>query len=113
DDLLDDDPLVPAEHGLDRLADFADLYSKVVQNLGGQAFTLTEQSKEQVLCADVTVVRSFCFFLRERQNFLGPLSESFKRIQGPYPPGLLSTTWVGPAPPLTLLWYPTVPPHLI
>jgi len=43
DDLLDDDPLVPAEDRLDGLPDFADLYAKVVQNLGGQAFTFTEQ----------------------------------------------------------------------
>src|SRR5439155_1706288 len=43
DDLLDDDPLVPAEDRLDGLPDFADLYAKVVENLGGQAFTFTEQ----------------------------------------------------------------------
>jgi hypothetical protein len=28
------------------------------------------------------VVRSFCFFLSERQNFLGSFSKSLKRIQG-------------------------------
>src|SRR6266566_1953678 len=38
------------------------------------------------------MIRSFCFFLSKRQNLLGPLGESFKRIQGPFPPGLLSTT---------------------
>jgi hypothetical protein len=27
-------------------------------------------------------VRSFCFFLSERQNLLCPLSKSLKRIQG-------------------------------
>jgi len=35
-----------------------------------------------VLCSDIAVVRSFCFFLGERQNLLGSLSKSFKRIQG-------------------------------
>ena len=88
-DLLDDDPFVSTEDRLDRLADFADLHAKIVQNLGGKAFTFTEQTQEQVLCADIAVVRSFCFFLSERQNFLGPLSKSLKRIQGPFPPGLL------------------------
>src|SRR5207245_8613199 len=74
----------PTEYGLDLLADFVDLRAKIVQNLGGNAFTFTEQTQELVLCADIAVVRSFCFFLSERQNFLGPLSESLKRIQGPY-----------------------------
>jgi hypothetical protein len=44
DDLLDDDPLISTEHGLDRLADLADLHSKVVQNLGRETFAFPEQS---------------------------------------------------------------------
>ena len=56
DDLLDDDPLVASEDRLDGLADLADFDAKVVQDLGGEAFTFTEQSKEQVLSADVAVV---------------------------------------------------------
>ena len=75
----------------------SDLDAKVVQNLGCQAFALTQQAQEQVLCSDIAVVGSFCFFLSERQNLLGPLSESFKGIQG-FPPGL-RRLWVGPAPP--------------
>jgi hypothetical protein len=35
-----------------------------------------------VLGADIAVVGSFCFFLGERQNLLGSLSKSLKRIQG-------------------------------
>ncbi len=42
DDLLDDDPLVAAEHRLDRLANLSYLDSKVVENLGSQTLTLTE-----------------------------------------------------------------------
>ena len=93
DDLLDDDPLVPAEDRLDGLADLPDFHAKVVENLGGQAFTLAEQAQEQVLRTDIAVVRSFCFFLSERQNLLGALSKSLKRIQGPFPPGFLRLGW--------------------
>src|SRR2546430_3564707 len=42
DDLLDDDPLVATEDRLDRLANFADLHAKVVQNLGSEALAFTE-----------------------------------------------------------------------
>ncbi len=94
DDLLDDDPLVPTEHGLDRLADFADLDAKVVEDLGGQAFTFAQQAQEQVLGTDIAVVRSFCFFLGERQNLLGSLSKSLKRIQDPF---LLEPGYLGGA----------------
>ncbi len=112
DDLLDDDPLVPPEHRFDGLADLADFDAKVVEDLGGQAFTLAKQAQEQVLGTDIAVVRSFCFFLRERQNLLRPLSKSLKRIQGLF---LLDSyaSRVGPAPPRTLLWYPSVPLYLI
>src|SRR2546430_2502101 len=113
DDLLDDDPLVPTEHRLDRLADLADLHAKVVQNLGGKAFTLAEQSQEKVLCADIAVVRSFCFFLGERQNFLGPLSESLKRIQGPYSSWTPFYCLGGASTSSSRQWYRVVPLHLI
>ncbi len=112
DDLLDDDPLVPAQHGLDRLADLPDFHAEVVQDLGGQAFTLAKQAQEQVLGAYVAVVGSFCFFLGERQNLLGSLSKSFKRVQGLFLPGFLSPRW-GQHLLQRLLWYPSVPPHLI
>src|SRR5207249_1957405 len=45
-----------------------------------------------MLSADIAVVRSFCFFLSKRQNLLGPLSKSLKRIQGPYPSWTTSST---------------------
>src|SRR6266550_4322753 len=112
-DLLDDDPLVPAEDRFDGLPDFADLYPKVVENLGGQAFTFTEQPQEEMLGADIAVVRSFCFFLSKRQNLLGPLSKSLKRIQDPYPPGLLLRLLGGASTSSTLHWYRVVPLHLI
>jgi hypothetical protein len=92
DDLLDDDPLVAAQHGLDGLADLADLHTKVVQNLGGQALALAKQTQQQVLCTDIAVVRSLCFFLGECQNLLGSLSKSFKRIHN-LPPGLRHARW--------------------
>src|SRR5437773_641093 len=114
DDLLDDDPLVAAEDGLNRLADLSNLDAKVVQDLGRQAFTLAEQSEEQVLGTDVAVVRSFCFFLGERQNFLGSLGNSFKRLQDPFPPGLFLRLLGGASTSSTTeLWYPAVPPYLI
>ncbi len=82
DDLLDDDPLVTTEHGLDRLANNPDLDAEVVENLGGEPFTFAEQAQEQVLRADITVVRSLRFFLGERQNLLSALGKSFERIHG-------------------------------
>src|SRR5438046_1201375 len=45
-----------------------------------------------MLSADIAVVRSFCFFLSKRQNLLGALSKSLKRIQGPYPSWTTSST---------------------
>src|SRR4029077_20472864 len=56
DDLLDDDPLVAAEHGLDRLTDLADFPGKVVQDLGGETLTSAEKPQEQMLCPDVAVM---------------------------------------------------------
>ena len=56
DDLLDDDPLIAPEHRLDRLADLADLYAKVVEDLGGEAFTFPEQSQQEMFGPDVAVV---------------------------------------------------------
>src|SRR6202171_6380206 len=53
DDLLDDDPLVAAQHRLDGGADLVDLHPEVVQHLGGEAFALAQQPKEQMLRADI------------------------------------------------------------
>src|SRR6266849_3104297 len=97
DDLLDDDPLVAAEQGLDRVADIADLDAKVVKDLAGQALILAEQSQEQVLGTDIAVMRLFGFFLGERQSLPGSLSEPLERVHvlsslgpglGPPPPRL-------------------------
>src|SRR6185437_4149688 len=80
-DLLDDDSLVAAQHRFDGLPDLADLDAQVVENLGGESLTFAKEPQEQMLCADIAVVGSFCFFLGERQNFFRSLSESFKRVQ--------------------------------
>jgi len=93
------------------LADLPDFHAKVVEDLGSQAFTLTEQAQEQVLGTDIAVVRSFCFFLSERQNLLGALSKSLKRIQGSF---LLGSYGLGGASTSSnVLGYPAVPLHLI
>src|SRR5712664_4707843 len=78
--LLDDEALVGAEQGNDRLADLVDLDAKVVKDLGCYPIALSQQPEQDVLRADVAVMGPFCFFLRERQNLLGSLSESLERI---------------------------------
>src|SRR5439155_6866514 len=86
DDLLDDDPLVPAEHRLDRLADLADLDAQVVQNLGRQTLSFPQQPKQEMFRTDVAVVRPLGLFLRERQNLFSSLGEPLERIQIRLPP---------------------------
>jgi hypothetical protein len=78
--LLDGDPLVAPELGLDRLADLDEVDAQVVENFGGQPITFAEQSQEHMLRTDVAMVRPFCFFLGERQNLLGSLSEPLERV---------------------------------
>ncbi len=97
-DLLDDDPLVATEHRLDRLSDLADLHPKVVQHLGSEPLAFAKKAQEKVFSSDVAVVGPFCFFLRERQNLLGSLSKSLKRIHGAHvDPSLLELLRLGGA----------------
>ena len=81
DDLLDDDPFVAAENGLDRLADLADLDAQVTENLGREALTLAQQSQQKMLRPDIAVVRPFGLLLRERQDLFRAFCESLERIQ--------------------------------
>jgi len=50
-----------------------------------QAVTLPKNPKQEMLCADVAVVRPFGFFLRECQDLLRPLGEPFEGIDGEFP----------------------------
>jgi hypothetical protein len=79
---LDDDPLVTTEYRLDRVADHAYIHAEVVEHDRGQAVTFAKQAQEQVLGSDVAVVRTLCFFLGERQNFLGALGEPLEWVDG-------------------------------
>ena len=81
DDLLDDDALVAAEHRLDRRADLVDLDAQVVQDLGGEALAFAKQPEEQVLGADIRMVRALGLFLGQRQDLFRSLRESFKGVQ--------------------------------
>src|SRR5438876_2972143 len=81
DDLLDDDAFVAAQYRLDGGADLVDLDAKVVQHLGREAFAFAQQTKEQVLGADIRVVRALGLFLGERQDLLRSLRKSLKGVQ--------------------------------
>src|SRR5258706_13621613 len=54
-DLLNDDSLITADHGLDRLTNLADINPEVPQHLMGNAFAFAHKAEEQMLSADVAV----------------------------------------------------------
>jgi hypothetical protein len=81
DDLLNDDPLVATEHGLDRLADLADFDAEVVEHLRGETFSLAEQSEKQVLGTDVRVMGALRLFLSKAEHLLRSLGEPFEGVQ--------------------------------
>src|SRR6266550_3425493 len=81
DDLLDDDAFVAAQHRLDGGSDLVDLDAEVVEHLGREAFAFAQQTKEQVLGADIGVVRALGLFLGERQDLLRSLRKSLKGVQ--------------------------------
>src|ERR1017187_37507 len=81
DDLLDDDPLVATEHRLDRAADLVYLDTEIVEDLGRKPLSFTEQTQQQVLCADVRVVRTLSLFLGKREHLLRPFGEALERVQ--------------------------------
>ena len=81
DDLLDDDAFVAAQHRLDGGADLVDLNPEVVQHLGGEALAFAQQTKEQVLGADIGMVRALGLFLGQRQDLLRSLRKSLKGVQ--------------------------------
>ena len=93
DDLLDDDPLVAAEHGLDGAAHLVDLDAQVVEDLGGQTLTFAQQAKQEMLGADVRMVRALGLLLGEGEDLLRSLGEPLKGIQDSLraPPG--PPTW--------------------
>src|SRR5205807_6810835 len=57
---------------LDRLADFADLHAKIVQNLGGKAFTFTEQTdrKSTRLNSSHLVISYAVFCLKKKKKHI-------------------------------------------
>ena len=81
DDLLDDDALVAAQHRLDRAANLVDLHAEVIEDLGRKSFAFAEQTKQQVLCADVRVMRTLRLLLRKREHLLRPFGEALERVQ--------------------------------
>jgi len=81
DDLLDDDPLVATEHRLDRAADLVYLDTEIVEDLGRKSLAFTEQTQQQVLCADVRVMRTLSLFLGKREHLLRPFGEALERVQ--------------------------------
>ena len=58
-----------------------DLDAEVVQHLGGEAFAFAQQTKEQVLGADVGVMRALSLFLSQRQDLLRSLGKPLKGVQ--------------------------------
>ena|ERR1700674_3921030 len=82
DDLLDDDPLVPTEHGRDYPADLAGIQSKVSQGLRGNPIAFAQEAQEDVLSADVGVVRALRLLLGESEYVFGALGEPLERIDG-------------------------------
>jgi hypothetical protein len=81
DDLLDDGAFVAAQDRLDGGPDLVDLHAQVVQHLGGQPLAFPEQAEEQVLGADVGVVRALGLFLGQRQDLFRSLRKPFKGVQ--------------------------------
>jgi len=58
--------LPPADDELYGRPDFTELDAQVVEDLGGYAIALADKSQEKVLGADVVVVETLRFLLRER-----------------------------------------------
>ena len=81
DDLLDDDALVATEHRLNRAAHLVDLHAEVIEDLGRKSLALTEQTEQQMLCADVRVMRTLRLLLRKREHLLRPFGEALERVQ--------------------------------
>ena len=81
DDLLNDDALVATEHRLNSAAHLVDLDAEIIEDLGRKSLSFTEQTKQQVLCADVRVVRTLRLFLRKREHLLRPFGEALERVQ--------------------------------
>ena len=81
-DLLDDDSLVSAEDELDGVAYLADLQAQVGQGLSANPVAIAHQAQQEVLGANVAVVRALGLLLGERQYVLGALAEPLERKDG-------------------------------
>ena len=54
---------------------------RLLRTLAASPSPSRSKPKQQVLCADVGVVRSLCLFLGERENLLRPFGEALERVQ--------------------------------
>ena len=71
-DVADDHALAAADDELDRVAHLVQLDAEVGEDLRGDALTLAHEPEQQVLGADVVVVKPSRFVLCKDQDFLRP-----------------------------------------
>src|SRR5436305_14120421 len=60
---------------LDGAANLIELDAEVAEHFRSNTFTLTDKAKQQMLRADVVVVKALGLLLRKLQDFACPLSE--------------------------------------
>ena len=79
-DLAEHWSLTTPDDELHRLAHLDELNVEVLKDLGGDTFTLTNESEEEVLRADVVVVEALCLVLSERQHLPGTVRKAIEAV---------------------------------
>src|SRR5207244_11159420 len=72
--------IATANDELNRAAHLVELNTKIAEHLGGNTLSLTDKPEQQVLSADVVVVKALSLLLRKLQDFSRPLGEFVEAI---------------------------------
>ena len=79
-DVANHHALAAADDELDRAANLVQLHAQVLEDLGRDAFAFAHQAQQQVLGADVVVVKARRLVLRVDQDLLGALRELIEPV---------------------------------
>ena len=85
DDLLNSDSLIATQNRLDDLANSVNVNAQVSQHVSGQPIVLPQQTKKEMLGADIAVAGTLGFFLGEREHPLGAFGEPLEWVDGSPP----------------------------
>src|SRR5260221_316430 len=79
-DIAGDGAITPADDEFDSATHLVELDTKVTEDFRCNTFTLTYKAKQQMLGANVVVVKALRLLLRKLQDFACPLGEFVEAI---------------------------------